>query len=90
VGYRVQYTARALKQLKKMDRFDATLITSWIGKNLESTDDPRRLGKALVGDRSGEWRYRVGDYRILCRIQDDVLLIEVFLIGHRRDIYKKK
>lgn len=90
MGYRVQYTARALKQLKKMNRFDATLITSWIGKHLEGIDDPKRIGKALVGDHSGEWRYRVGDYRVLCVIQENVLLIEVFSIGHRRDVYKQR
>lgn len=87
MAYRVEYSAKAFKQLKKMDRFDAALITSWIGKNLEGVDDPRRIGKALVADHAGEWRYRVGDYRILCLIQDDVLLIEVFAVGHRRNIY---
>lgn len=85
--YRVEYTSHALKQLKKMDRFDARLILSWIGKNLEGTDDPRRHGKALSGDRAGQWRYRVGNYRILCLIQDDRLIIEVFSIGHRCEIY---
>jgi len=89
MAWHVAYTDRALKQLKKMDRFDAQIILSWIGKNLEGCDDPRARGKGLVGDRSGEWRYRVGDYRILCMIQDDVLLVEVFSIGHRSEVYKR-
>lgn len=72
-----------------MDRFDARLITSWIGKHLDGIDDPRICGKGLSGNRSGEWRYRVGDYRILCIIKDDVLVIEVFSIGHRSDVYKR-
>ena len=86
--YRVEYSKAALKQLKKMDRFDARLITTWIGKNLEGCEDPRAHGKGLTANRSGEWRYRVGDYRILCVIQDNVLLIEIFAIGHRSSIYK--
>ena len=87
MAYRVEYTSKALKQLKKMDRFDAQIITSWIGKNLEGTMDPGSHGKGLTDNRSGEWRYRVGNYRILCTIHDDVLTIEVFTIGHRRDMY---
>lgn len=87
--YHVEYTKAALRQLKKMDRFDARLILSWIEKNLEGCEDPFSKGKGLTADRSGEWRYRVGDYRILCTIERDVLVIEVFSIGHRRDVYKK-
>ena len=87
MAYRVEYTKAALKQLKKMDRFDARLITSWIGKNLEGCENPRAHGKGLTANHSGEWRYRVGDYRILCVIQDDLLLIEGFSIGHRSIVY---
>ena len=89
MAFHVQYTKAALKQLKKMDRFDAQLIVSWIGKNLEGCDDPRVHGKGLTANRSGEWRYRVGSYRILCVIQDDVLVIEIFSIGHRSTVYKQ-
>ncbi|MBQ9067763.1 MAG: type II toxin-antitoxin system RelE/ParE family toxin [Eggerthellaceae bacterium] len=88
MAYRVEYSKAALKQLKKMDKFDARLITAWIGKHLEGCIDLRMYGKALTANHSGEWRYRVGDYRILCMIQDNVLLIEVFSIGHRSSIYK--
>ena len=78
MAFRVEYSKIALKQLKKMDRFDARLITSWIGKNLVGCEDPRAHGKGLTANRSVEWRYRVGNYRILCNIKDDVLVIEVF------------
>ena len=88
MAYRVEYSKTALKQLKKMDRFDARLITSWIGKNLEGCEDPRAHGKGLTANRSGEWRYRVGNYRILCTIEDETLVIEVFSIGHRSAVYK--
>ena len=63
MSYHVEYSDTALKQLKKMDRFDARLITSWIGKNLEGCSDPRIHGKGLSANRSGEWRYRIGNYR---------------------------
>lgn len=88
MSWRVEYTKAALKQLKKMDRFDARLILSWIGKNLEGCDDPRIHGKGLTANRGGEWRYRVGDYRILCIIEGDKLIVEVFSIGHRSEVYK--
>ena len=88
MAYRVEYTSAALKQLKKMDRFDARLIVSWIDKNLEGCKDPRVHGKGLTDNRAGEWRYRVGSYRILCVIQDDRLVIEVFSVGHRSTIYE--
>ena len=81
--YHVEYSDTALKQLKKMDRFDARLITSWIGKNLEGCSDPRIHGKGLTANRSGEWRYRIGNYRALCITEDDRLIIEVFSVGHR-------
>ena len=86
MAFRVEYSKAALRQLKKMDRFDARLITTWIGKNLVGCEDPRAKGKGLTAQRAGEWRYRVGDYRILCTIQDDVLVIEAFAIGHRSTV----
>lgn len=89
MAWKVEYTARALKQLKKMDRFDARLITSWIGKNLDGCEDPRAHGKGLTANRSVEWRYRVGDYRILCLLEDGRLIVEVFSIGHRSEVYKR-
>ncbi|MBR3158781.1 MAG: type II toxin-antitoxin system RelE/ParE family toxin [Atopobiaceae bacterium] len=86
MAFRVEYSKAALIQLKKMDRFDARLITSWIGKNLEGCKDPRAHGKGLTANRSGEWRYGVGNYRILCNIKDEVLVIEVFAVGHRSSV----
>ena len=87
--YTVEYTARALKQLKKMDRFDASLIVRWVERNLQGTANPYAKGKGLTENRTREWRYRVGDYRILCFIHDDVLTIEIFSIGHRSNIYDR-
>ena len=88
MSYSVEYSDIALKQLRKMDRFEARLIVSWIDKNLQGCTDPRIHGKGLTANRSGEWRYRIGRYRALCIIEDDRLIIEVFSIGHHRHIYQ--
>lgn len=85
--YRVELTARARKQLKKMDRFDARILATWIKNNLHGCADPRALGKGLTANHSGEWRYRVGSYRILALIHDEVVTIEVFSIGRRDKVY---
>ncbi|MDO5683871.1 MAG: type II toxin-antitoxin system RelE/ParE family toxin [Propionibacteriaceae bacterium] len=86
--YRVELTARARKQLKKMDRFDAKILATWIKNNLDGCADPRAFGKGLTANRSGEWRYRVGSYRILALIHDSVVTIEVFSIGRRDSVYE--
>ena len=70
-----------------MDRATSALILGWIRKNLEGCEDPRIHGKGLTANHSGEWRYRVGDYRIIAEIKDEKILILVLNIGHRRDIY---
>ena len=85
--YKVLVTDTAKKQLKKLDKFIAGMIIGWMKKNLEGCSDPRRHGKALTANRSGEWRYRVGDYRIIAEIQDDKIIILILTIGHRREIY---
>ena len=79
MSYSVEYSDTALKKLKKTDRFEARLIISWIDQNLQGCTDPRVHGKGLTANRSGEWRYRIGSYRVLCIIEDNRLIIEVFL-----------
>lgn len=86
--YSVQFTKNALKQLKKLDKATAALIIGWIKKNLEGCENPRVHGKGLAANRSGQWRYRVGDYRIIAEIYDAEILILVVHVGHRSDIYK--
>lgn len=85
--YKVAFTARALKDLKKLDRPAAALILGWIRKNLENCENPRLHGKGLTANRSGECRYRVGDYRILAEIDDAQITILILRAGHRRYIY---
>ena len=86
--WEIRFSDEALKQLKKLDKHTITLIDSWIAKHLEHCEDPRSFGKPLIANHKGEWRYRIGDYRMLCEIKDNILLILVIKIGHRRDVYK--
>ncbi|MGV3050509.1 type II toxin-antitoxin system RelE family toxin [Streptococcus hyovaginalis] len=85
--YQVRLTSKADKQLRKLDAYTRNTILAWIKKNLYQTDNSRLHGKGLTANHSGEWRYRVGNYRILANIYDDEIVIEIFTIGHRRDIY---
>ncbi|MDY5231118.1 MAG: type II toxin-antitoxin system RelE/ParE family toxin [Eubacteriales bacterium] len=85
--YRVEFTERAKKDLKKLDKYTASLILGWVRKNLEGCENPRLHGKGLVANRSGQWRYRIGDYRLIAEINDDKITILVLTIGHRRDVY---
>lgn len=85
--YSVEFTDDAVRSLKKMDPYTRKLILAWIHKNLEGCIDPRAHGKGLTANRSGQWRYRVGDYRILADIEDDRIVILILDIGHRREIY---
>ncbi len=86
-NYQVRIGKRAQKKLKKMDKHQSHLIMSWIKKNLVNTNNPRQFGSGLVGDHSGEWRYRIGDYRLIADINDETVMILLLEIGHRREIY---
>ncbi|QHW38328.1 type II toxin-antitoxin system RelE/ParE family toxin [Staphylococcus ursi] len=85
--YTLQYSDKVLKQLSKLDKGRQKLILTWIANNLENCENPRIKGKGLTANRSREWRYRVGDYRIICDIQDSELIILALSIGHRKSIY---
>ena len=85
--YKVEYLPRVFKTLEKMDKFTKRMLLEWIEKKLVDCEDPRQFGKPLAANRAGQWRYRVGDYRIIAKIEDDKLIILVISIGHRREIY---
>ena len=86
--YHVEFSKSALKDLKKLDKATASLIIGWIRKKLDGCENPRAFGKGLTANRSRQWRYRVGDYRIIASIQDEKITIVVINVGHRKDIYK--
>lgn len=86
LAYDVAYDRGAVKQLRKLDRATARRILDYMDA-IGALDDPRTRGKGLTGDRPGIWRYRVGDYRVLCDIRDGVLTILVVDVGHRSGVY---
>jgi mRNA interferase RelE/StbE len=76
-----------LKELKKLGKQAQREIVAYLDERVAGDADPRRFGKGLKADLAGLWRYRVGDFRILCQIVDGELLVLVVAVGHRRDIY---
>ena len=89
MSYRVETTARFDKEFKKLDRYTQKMVKAWVEKNLVGCNDPRAHGKGLSANRSGQWRYRIGDYRLICQIEDEKLVILALTVGHRSDIYKR-
>lgn len=88
MSYKVIFTEQSKKELSKLDKSTMRLILAWIRKNLEGCSDPRQHGKGLTGNHSGQWRYRVGDYRLIAEIEDEKITIIILTVGHRRDVYK--
>ena len=86
--YSVETTTRFDREFKKLDRYTKRIILSWIEKNLEGCSNPRQHGKALAGNLSGQWRYRIGDYRLIVLIEADRLVIIDLTVGHRREVYQ--
>lgn len=72
----------------EMERVNAARILDWMDKHIDGCEDPRVTGKGLTANRSGQWRYRIGDYRVLCLLRDEVVTVEVFRIRHRSEAYK--
>lgn len=85
---RVEVTPRFEKEFKKLDHYTQRMLKAWIDKNLIGCADPRVHGKGLTANRSGQWRYRIGDYRLICLIEDQELVILALSVGHRREIYE--
>lgn len=87
--FTVETTLRFDREFKKLDRYTQRMLKAWIVSHLEGCENPRAFGKGLTANRSGQWRYRIGDYRLICEIEDEKLVILALTIGHRRDIYEK-
>jgi mRNA interferase RelE/StbE len=81
-------TPRAEKELGKLGAVDQARVRKFLRTNIEGTDDPRRLGKPLEGAKSEYWRYRVGDIRILCRLEYERVVVVVVTIANRCDVYR--
>ena len=85
--YQLITTDRFDKAFKKLDKQTQRIIKTWIDKNLDGCENPRLHGKGLTANRSGQWRYRVGDYRILAEIRDNEIVLVLIDVGHRSTIY---
>ncbi len=89
MAWRVELSEGAEHALGKLDRQHARRILKFLHDRIEKLYDPRSIGKALHGSRLGEfWKYRVGDYRLICKIEDERLIVLVLRIGHRKEIYR--
>ena len=84
----IELSERAKRALSKLDRTAAKRITRFLLERVRTAHDPRDLGKRLSGGMKDYWSYRVGDYRLICEIRDEVLVVMVIEIGHRREIYR--
>jgi len=86
--WRIEYTDSARRQLRGMAKQTARRILDYMDKRIAPLEDPRTAGKALTGRLGDFWRYRVGDYRIICDILDGSLLVLVLRVGKRSDVYR--
>jgi mRNA interferase RelE/StbE len=87
--WRIEVSETAAKQLGKMDRPVAQRIRLFLRERIATLDDPRSIGEALKGSELGEfWKYRVGDWRVICQIKDKQILITVLTLGNRREVYR--
>lgn len=85
--YQIVTTDKFDKSFKKLDKQTQKIIKAWIEKNLVGCENPRIHGKGLTANKSGQWRYRVGDYRILAEIRESELVLVLVEVGHRSRIY---
>lgn len=88
MGWTIEFLPDAVKELKKLDRSVARRIITTLEERIATLDDPRTLGSALTGDHAGYWRWRVGDYRVVARIEDERVVIIIVRVAHRRDVYR--
>ena len=88
MAWTIDYTDTAKAQLRKLDKQMARRIVDFMDERISGLEDPRSTGKALTGPLGSFWRYRVGDCRVICAIQDGALRVLVVQLGHRREIYR--
>lgn len=88
MAWRIELTDTAERALKKLDPDSRRRIIGFLKERVATSANPREQGKALQGELRSYWRYRVGSYRVICRIEDEVMRVLVVRIGHRKDIYR--
>jgi mRNA interferase RelE/StbE len=86
--WRIEWDEAAINMMERIDHEARRRIYRYLASRVATDADPRRFGKALSGDKSGLWRYRVGDHRIICKIEAEQLTVLVIRVGHRRTVYQ--
>jgi mRNA interferase RelE/StbE len=89
MAWKIEFDPAALKELSKLDKPVEQRILKFLRERVAKLDDPRRIGASLQGTLSGLWKYRVGDYRLICSLEHNRLVVLVLHIGHRREVYKR-
>lgn len=89
MAWTVEVSEFAERQLRKIDRPVRQRILDYLDERIEGCKNPRHFGEPLKGGRAGLWRYRVGDYRVICQIRDDALVVLALAVGHRREVYRR-
>lgn len=89
MAWTVEVSDFAERQLRKLDRPVRDRILDYLHERIEGCKNPRHFGEPLKGGKAGLWRYRVGDYRIICELRDDVLVVLALAVGHRREVYRR-
>lgn len=89
MAWTIEFTETSRRQFEKLDQAVAARISKFLRERVARMENPRSIGQALKGERFGEfWKYRVGDYRLITKIEDDRLLVLILSVGHRREIYR--
>jgi mRNA interferase RelE/StbE len=89
LAWTVEIADTAERQLRKLDPQIRKRILDWLDDRIEGCKNPRHFGEALKGGKAGFWRYRIGDYRVICDIQDGRLVVLALAVGHRREVYRR-
>jgi mRNA interferase RelE/StbE len=88
LGWTIEFEQDAIRQLNRLDRSVRGRIVRFVEARIAGSADPRQLGKVLHGDLAGLWSYRVGDYRLVCQIEDERHIVTLVSVGHRREVYR--
>jgi len=88
LAWSIEFDEEAIDELARLDREAQRRIIRYLRERIATDEDPRRFGRPLKGELAGLWRYRAGDYRIVCEIQEAAVRVVVVRVGHRRDVYR--
>jgi mRNA interferase RelE/StbE len=89
MAWKIEFDPAAIKELEKLDKPVEKRILKFLRDRVANLEDPRQIGGSLQGTRSGLWKYRVGDYRVICSLEHDRLVVLVLQVGHRREVYNR-